>query len=433
MDSLEQKISAAVAEAMPLAKSVFETLARDTADPAGGVTRASYGEGEQYAHGLLARTARELDLEVSADPGGNLYMTLPGRDRTAPAWFVGSHLDSVPKGGNFDGAAGVIAGVTAIRAIQHAAITPARDITVMGVRAEETGSWFAGSHGGHLGSRMALGLIRPEEFEQAIRVDSGRPLGEHMRECGFDPEAVRGKPPHIDPRRVKGYLELHIEQGPVLERRGIPIGVVTSIRGSSRLPDARCLGAYNHSGGTPQELRQDAVVATAELIQAVDGKWQEVNAAGKDLVFNFGRLYTDAKIHSLAKVPGEVSFSVDIRSGDPDVVAMMREFVLRKADEIAARRNVRFELGRFGVSDPTVLDAGLRRDLHAGCHALGLATLDIASGGGHDAQEFVKAGIPAAMIFVSNDHGSHVAEEAMRLDDFELGTRLLAWRLARDD
>lgn len=433
MGPLEQKLSAAVADALPLAQSVFDSLARDTADPAGGVTRTSYGEGEQYAHRLLARVARELDLEVRVDPAGNLYMTLPGRDRRASAWFVGSHLDSVPKGGNYDGAAGVVAGLVAIHALQHAGITPTSDITVMGVRAEETGSWFSGPHGGHLGSRMALGLIRAEEFDEAIRVDSGRSLGEHMQECGFDPAAVRGKPPYIDPKRVKGYLELHIEQGPVLEHRDIAVGVVTSIRGNSRLRNPCCLGAYNHGGATPQELRQDAVIATADLIQGVDRKWQEVHAAGGDLVFTFGKIYTDPKVHSLSKVPGEVRFSLDIRSGDLEVLAMMREFVPRKAAEIAASRNVRFELGGFSVTEPTVLDAGLRRELHAGCEALGLPTIDIASGGGHDAQEFVTAGVPAAMIFVRNSHGSHVAAESMTLEDFGVGARLLAWRLARDD
>ena len=432
MKSREQKISDGVAGAMPLAGSIFDTLARDTADPAGGVTRASWGEGEQYAHRLLAKSARDLGLEVSSDPGGNLYMTLPGRDRAAPAWFVGSHLDSVPKGGNFDGAAGVIAGLVAISALQRSGVVPARDITVMGVRGEETGSWFSGPHGGHLGSRMALGLLRPEELEQAIHNGTGRTLGEQMRACGLDPEAVRGKPPYIDAQRVKGYLELHIEQGPLLEHRAIPVGVVSSIRGNSRLRNARCLGAYNHGGATPQEMRQDAVVATADLIQALDAKWREVDAAGRDLVFTIGKLYTDAKVHSLSKVPGEVSFSVDVRSGDAEVLAELREFLPRKAGEIGARRNVRFELGKFAVTDPTVLDASLRRDLHAGCEALGLPTIDIASGGGHDAQDFVKAGIPAAMIFIRNDHGSHVKEEAMRLEDFELGTRLLAWRLARD-
>jgi beta-ureidopropionase / N-carbamoyl-L-amino-acid hydrolase len=316
--------------------------------------------------------------------------------------------------------------------MQRAAIVPARDITVMGVRAEETGSWFSGPHGGHLGSRMALGLIRSEEFDEAIRVDTGRSLGEHMKECGFDPAAVHGKPPFLDPRRVKGYIELHIEQGPVLEHRGIAVGVVTSIRGNSRLRNPRCLGAYNHGGATPQELRQDAVIATAELIQAVDRKWQEVHAAGGDLVFTFGKIYTDPNVHSLSKVPGEVQFSLDIRSGDPAVLAVMRDFLPRTAADIAARRSVRFDLGKFSITDPTVLDAELRRELHAGCEALGLPTIDIASGGGHDAQEFVKAGIPAAMIFVRNSHGSHVAEESMTLEDFEGGAKLLAWELARD-
>src|SRR4051812_16188870 len=210
MQSNEQKLSGAVADAMPLAKSLFASLARDTADPAGGVTRASYGEGEQHAHKLVAQAARELGLEVTNDAGGNLYMTLRGRDRTAPAWFVGSHLDSVPKGGNFDGAAGVIAGLVAIRALKSAAIEPACDITVMGVRGEETGSWFSGPHGGHLGSRMALGLIKPEEFDLAIRTDSGRSLAAHMKACGFDAEKVRGHAPALDAKKIRGYLELHI-------------------------------------------------------------------------------------------------------------------------------------------------------------------------------------------------------------------------------
>src|SRR5918996_652561 len=127
MESHERKISEGVARAMPLAESIFDTLARYAADPAGGVTRASWGEGEQYAHRLLAKSARDRGLEVTSDPGGNLYMTLPGRDRAAPAWLVGSHLDSVPKGGNFDGAAGVIAGLVAISALQRSGVAPARD------------------------------------------------------------------------------------------------------------------------------------------------------------------------------------------------------------------------------------------------------------------------------------------------------------------
>ena len=428
----ERKLTDAVANAMPIARSLFETLARETADPSGGVTRASWGPGEQIAHDLLARTARDLGLEVKSDLAGNLYMTLPGRDRKAPAWFVGSHLDSVPKGGNFDGAAGVIAGVVAVEGLRRAGIEPPCDITVMGIRGEETGSWFTGPHGGHLGSRMALGLIRPSEFDDAVRVDTGRSLAAHMKECGLDPDAVRDNPPYLDPKRIRGYLELHIEQGPVLEHRGLPVGVVTGIRGNSRLRNARCLGAYNHGGATPQPMRQDAVLATAELVLSVDRKWRELDGAGRDMVFTFGKLYTDAKVHSLSKVPGEVRFSLDVRSGEPEVLALMREYVPAHAKEIEATRNVQFELGGFAVTEATVLNPAFRADLRDGCKALEIDFMDLASGGGHDAQEFVSAGVPAAMIFVRNDHGSHVAEEAMTLEDFEAGTRLLAWRLARD-
>lgn len=165
---------------------------------------------------------------------------------------------------------------------------------------------------------------------------------------------------------------------------------------------------------------------------AVERKWQELDAARRDLVFTFGKLYTDPKMHSLSKVPGEARFSLDLRSAEPEVLATMRELVPAAAAEIAQRRNVRFELGQFSVIEPTVLDGSLRQELKAGCAALELNAIDLASGGGHDAQDFMQAGVPAAMIFVRNANGSHVAEESMRMDDFEIGTRLLAWQLARD-
>ena len=153
MGTLERTLYATVADAMPLAQSVFDALARDTADPAGGVTRASYGEGEQYAHSLLARVARDLDLEVTTDAGGNLYMTLPGRDRAAPAWFVGSHLDSVPSGGNFDGAAGVVAALLSLAAFDRVGLKTKHDVSAIGFRGEES-AWFS-IH--HIGSRAAPG------------------------------------------------------------------------------------------------------------------------------------------------------------------------------------------------------------------------------------------------------------------------------------
>jgi len=149
----------AVDEAMPLGADLLDTLKRETAE-GDGVSRETYGTGEQFAHDLLRKSAEDLTLEIHVDFAGNLYMTLPGRDRAAPGWITGSHLDSVPMGGNYDGAAGVIAGIVALAAMRKSGIVPARDVTVMGIRAEEASSWFAGSHNGHLGSRAALGTFK---------------------------------------------------------------------------------------------------------------------------------------------------------------------------------------------------------------------------------------------------------------------------------
>src|ERR1043166_211802 len=364
--TLLKELPRAVDAAMEVAQTLFPDPRKNTAEPIGG-TRAPYGPGEQYAHKLLAETARSLDLEVEVDAAGNTYMTLPGRDRAAPRWFTGSHLDSVPQGGNYDGAAGVIAGVTALAALKRARFEPAQDLTVMGIRSEETGSWFTGKHGGHLGSRMALGLFEPDEFEQTVRVDCGKSLAQVMAECGFDIDKVHRGPPHLKASSIKGYLELHIEQGPVLEAKRLPVGVVTSIRGNARLRSARCIGEYNHGGGTPQELRRDAGTATSELVVEVDRAWQRLDAQGRDLVFAFGKFYTDPAAHTLSKVAGEVNFSLDLRSGDGAVLKVMRELVQAKAAEIGARRQVSFELGKFSNTDPCVLDESLRRDLAKGC------------------------------------------------------------------
>lgn len=427
--ALQRGLADAVRAAMPMARELFDDLAAHTAG-AKGITRTPYGEGEQYAYDLIARRAAALGLRSATDPAGNLYLTLPGADQAAPCWMIGSHLDSVPNGGNYDGAAGVIAGLAAIAALQSLNVTLLQDVTVMCIRAEEAGSWFSGAHGGHLGSRMALGLLKSSELDTAIRMDSGQSLRTHMQACGFAPERIGQGAPYLDPKRIKGYLEIHIEQGPVLEMKELPVGVVNSIRGNSRLRDARCLGAYNHGGATPQDVRQDAVIATSQLVLGVDRKWRELHATGRDLIFTFGKLFTDPAVHSLSKVPGEVNFSLDMRSGDPEVLALMRDFVREEAARVAAERRVRFDLGEYSITQPTVLDTNLRARLHEGSQALDIAVLDMASGGGHDAQEFTRAGVPSAMIFVRNANGSHVAEEAMTLGDFETATRLLTWMVA---
>ncbi len=424
-----ETLRGAVAAAIPLAEQLFAELRDRTADGA-GVSRESYGAGEQCAHDLIRRVAGELALEITNDPFGNLYATLPGRERSLPAWLVGSHLDSVPRGGNFDGAAGVIAGIGAIAAFRRAGFVPRRDLTVMGVRAEEASSWFGGNHQGHIGSRMALGLLDPRELDMAVSA-SGRTLAQQMRLAGFDPAAAEPGRAYLSAERFHAYLELHIEQGPVLDRNGIPLGVVTGIRGSARARSARCIGEYNHSGAVPHEYRSDAVLATAELCHRLDRAWEEVRANGGDLVFTVGVFSTDPGAHAVTKVPGEVRFSVDLRSQELQTLERMTVLADRLAREIAQERRVRFELGAFDLSKPALMDDRIQVELASGAHTLDIPSQPLASGAGHDAQDFAHAGFTAGMIFVRNANGSHNPFEAMRMDDFCRGTQLLAWMLLR--
>jgi beta-ureidopropionase / N-carbamoyl-L-amino-acid hydrolase len=390
------------------------------------VSRESYGAGEQLAHDLVRSAAEKLALETRVDFAGNLYLTLPGLDRSAPGWITGSHLDSVPMGGNYDGAAGVIAGLVALAALRKCSHAPPRDITVMGIRAEEASSWYGGSHNGHLGSRAALGMLPAAELHAAINSRSGRTLAQHIEDAGFDAEAIAAGRTALERKRYAGYVELHIEQGPVLENRGLPVGLVTGIRGSARLRSARCVGEYTHSGAVPHEYRSDAVLATVELCYRLDQAWQDVRNAGGDLVFTVGKLYTDPHAHALTKVPGEASFTIDLRSQDSGTLDAMMKRTRELASEIGDRRRVRFDLGDFNCQEPAIMDARLQNVLVREAQILGLEPLAMPSGAGHDAQDFTRAGYPAAMIFVRNANGSHNPFEAMDLDDFALGTQLLA-------
>jgi N-carbamoyl-L-amino-acid hydrolase len=321
----------------------------------------------------------------------------------------------------------VVAGLTAIAAFRRAGLAPPRDITVMGIRAEELSSWYGGAHDGHIGSRAALGQLPQAELDSAVDSRSSRTLRESMRGAGFDPAAV-GKP-WLSAARYRGYLELHIEQGPVLEARGKPVGVVTAIRGAQRARSCRCIGGYTHSGAVPYEYRSDAVKATVELVRELDLEWDRIRESGGDLVFTVGKLFTDARLHALTKVPGEVEFTLDFRSHDEAILAKVRALSESLAAGIGQRRRVRFELGQFSLHHPAAMHPELRRRMLAGCGELGVPSMEIASGAGHDAQDFARAGFPSAMIFVRNANGSHNPDEAMDIADFALGTRLLAWML----
>jgi len=416
----------AVSVDLDLARSMFAELERGTR-VGRGIVRTTYGEGENFAHALTERVARGLGLEIARDAALNLYMTLPGRDRALPRIVTGSHMDSVPQGGNYDGAAGVVAGLAALAGLKAANIQPVRDVTVMAVRGEEA-AWFD-SH--YIGSIAAFGKFPVADFA-VPRSDTRQPLGEAMQQAGCDLDALRRGEAHFRPQDIAAYLEVHIEQGPVLENAGVPVGIVTGIRGCLRHSEARCFGTYAHSGATPREARRDAVAATVELLQRLDESWSEIERSGGDLVFTVGQLHTDPGFDGPSKVAGETRFVLDFRGLDDAVMQRASDTAQLLASEIASRRNVRFDLGAPSYSTPAVMDPGIRRKLAARAAEAGIPAMELASGAGHDAAVFASYGVPTGMIFIRNANGSHNPDEAMAIEDFSLAAGLLADTIAGD-
>ena len=409
-----------VAADMADAERLFAALRTNTLD-APGVTRASYGPAERIAHSLVADRARVLDLEVTTDYAGNLYMTLPGRDRRAPVVVIGSHLDSVPHGGNFDGAAGVVAGLAAVQCLRRLDRTPTQDITVMAIRGEEA-CWFSNHT---VGSRMAFGVLPPESLDTCRRMDTGRSLAEHMAEEGFDPDAVRRGAAHLDAGRIRCFIEPHIEQGPALVEAALPVGIVTAIRGNLRYKQCRVSGQYGHAGAVPRLQRRDAVFAGVEFVHALEGHWLEREAASTDFVCTVGAFHTDATQHTMTKISGDVRFTMDIRSASNAVLLETDAHLRAVAGEIGERRGVTIDIGPYTNAEPALMDPDLRRTLRRRADDLGIPWMELASGAGHDCATFANQGVPSAMIFVRNDHGSHNPDEAMEIDDFAQCCRLL--------
>ena len=402
-----------------LAADLFDTLDQATRDGP-GITRASYGAGEQFAHDLVKRIAKERCLDVSHDATGNLYVTLKGRNSSSGTILIGSHLDSVPQGGNFDGAAGVIAGLAIITGWKKAGYNLQHDVTVMSIRAEES-TWFPYSY---IGSKGALGLL-PAEALEVRRTDTGRTLAEHIDELGFHSAAVRKQTPHWDPKQIAAYIELHIEQGPVLVGKEKPLALVTGIRGSFRYRHVKIHGEYGHSGAVPHDFRHDTVIAGAEFVTRLHAHWRELEKQGHDLTVTIGQFYTNPEQHAFSKIAGEVDLCIDVRSNSRATLDLVRCFVDALSQEMAQKHKVTFDLGALTGSEPALMDEHCLDLFETAAQDLSIPHIKMASGAGHDAAVFANAGVRTSMIFVRNQNGSHNPDEAMEFADFELAVRVI--------
>jgi beta-ureidopropionase / N-carbamoyl-L-amino-acid hydrolase len=401
-----------------LAEGLFDQV-RELSKARVGVARPSYGEAETAAMRVIADAAAREGLQSHFDAAANLVVTLPGRGNQAAYW-MGSHLDSVPEGGNYDGLAGVIAGLLCLIKAKRQGIVPERPLAVVGLRGEES-AWFGKPY---IGSYALFGKLSERDLQRPHR-DTGRPLAEYMRAVGADVERIARGEPLVERSAVGAWLELHIEQGPIMVAREAPVGVVTGIRGNLRHIEATCRGAAGHSGAVPRWLRHDAVFALADLLMRLDDNWQALNARGVDLVVTTGIVGTNPREHSVTRIPGEVRFSLDIRSQSLETLEAFYQLVLVEAAGIEKSRGVKFDFGERLMTEPGIIDRDWAARLRKLCGVLELPYIDIPSGAGHDAAIFANEGVPSAMIFVRNDRGSHNPDEAMELGDFMLGVELL--------
>lgn len=381
-----------------------------------GFTRPSYSWLESQAHDVVVEEAEALGLQVTRDAGLNLFARLPGRDRLAPAIYIGSHLDTVSMGGAYDGQAGVSGAMALAAAFVESGEPPPVDVVVTVTRAEES-VWFPVSYAG---SRAALGRLTAPEL-QAKRSDTGRTLYDHIKEEGGRPDEILSGS-GLTPAR---FIELHIEQGNVLDNAKEPFGIVSGVRGGLRYREARIDGTWAHSGGPARSERADAVFALADLIVGMDRHWEEALSRSQDLAVTFGRVDAASSEHAFAKVPGRVDFCVDLRSDTDAVLDELDRLFKMEIDKIEKARGVRFNLGAQSRSQPIKLSAILGDQIARGASQLGYSPRRMLSGGGHDAAAFAHAGWDSVMVFLRNWNGSHNPDEGMDPADLAAAVEVL--------
>lgn len=412
MSELQQK-------GLEFAKKIFDDIRAMSADVQ-GVTRQAFSAKETEVLDYLTKIGQSLQLEITPDRAGNVWMTLPGKDRSLPAFVAGSHVDSVPQGGNYDGLAGVTAALTVAWWMRQTGFQPVRDYTVLMMRGEES-SFFGKAYMGSLGM---LGKLTAKDLALKIR-DGSCTLAEAMQSCGIDTGAVSGGKPLVDIDRIAAFVELHIEQGPTLDaQKEARAGIVTGIRGNIRHKAVRILGEAAHSGATDKPYRHDALMAFTDWMQRVDRAWDRWLIQGEDLVFTVGVLKM-ASSAAISVIPGEVTFSVDIRSLSAETVKRFHDLMQKYGEEVASERGVKIEYDPALVTAPSGVDAALSDRLETSAKAEGIPCMRLASGAGHDSAVLGNNGIPVAMIFVANQLGSHNPHEAMKMEDFMQGTDIL--------
>jgi beta-ureidopropionase / N-carbamoyl-L-amino-acid hydrolase len=384
-----------------------------------GVTRAAYGETETQTIAFLEEIARRFNIHTFRDPAANVVFEQDAAAE-APYILIGSHLDTVPKGGNYDGLAGVAAGLVLLCEFQQTGVRPPVPVKAIGFRGEES-AWFGVPY---LGSKSLLGKITPTELE-ALHRDTQKPFKDYLLHAGADVDRIAQGIPLLNADRVAAFIELHIEQGPIMVDRKLPVASVAGIRGNLRHRCIRCLGEAGHSGAVPRWLRHDAVFAASELITRIDDHWNTILQHGGDVVLTFGILSTNPQEHAMTRIPGDVSFSFEARSQNDSTLNAMEALLHSECETIEHDRRVSFEFDPIIRTPSALLDRSIVERFSTLIESEGLVAETIPSGAGHDAAVFANAGVPTGMLFIRNQNGSHNPREEMDMEDFLAAVRIL--------
>ncbi len=395
-------------------KKDIDALAAFGRDPRGGITRPSFSPADLEARAWLKERFTAAGLNFRQDGAGNQFGRLGGDGR---AVLVGSHIDTVINGGNFDGSVGVLAGLECLRRIKEEGLKPARPVEVVFFTDEE-----GNLVGDFLGSRAFAGLLNDAEIKRGV-TSFGRPLRDILAGTEFTVEGIlkahQGKPD------VEAFLELHIEQGSTLDTEDVPIGVVERIAGKN-YRWCSFVGRADHGGTTPLELRHDAFLATADF--ALKGT-QLVATQYYGSMITFGR--ASVLPGSFNVVPGEVDFSLDFRSASKETLETLEKELLALAQDIASTRGLSFFSRVVDKTDPVAVSPRVLEILKEECRKLDYPFLSLTSGAGHDAQ-IVSLVADAGMIFIPCLDGiSHSPEEMIRWEDLEKGANLLLQAVIR--
>jgi N-carbamoyl-L-amino-acid hydrolase len=389
-------------------------LSRFGANPQGGVTRLAYSDADRQAREYVLGLMRDAKLDPRIDSAGNIIASRAGRDASRKPILFGSHIDSVPEGGNYDGNVGSMAAIEVAQSLGEQGITTKHPLEVVVWQNEE---------GGLYGSRGVSGQLTPDELQNVSR--SGKTIADGISFLGGDPQRL------VAARRAKGdiagYLELHIEQGGNLERQRIDIGVVEGIVGIKQW-EVTVTGFANHAGTTPMDQRHDALLAAARFVDAVN---RTVTSIPGRQVGTVGRMQAFPGAPNV--IPGQVVCTLELRDLDAAKVDSLYASIAAKATRIGGDTGTTFAFRLLHENVPAPSDPRVRALIADSARELGLTTKVMPSGAGHDAQAMATIA-PMGMIFIPSIGGiSHAPKEFSRPEDIVNGANVLLASLLRLD